>query len=116
MSTQPTAMIRPFSEGTPYTQDEPPGATFAWLLEQDEVPGLAMGLVKLEGPIHKTPAAHSEWEQVYLIFSGSGTVHLGEQSRDVRGPAVVVIPKHTRHSVQLEAGETMQYVFVNQYR
>jgi hypothetical protein len=64
----PQPRITPFDQGEPYAQAEPPGASFRWLLKQGEVAGLCMGLVTLEGPIHKTPASHGEWDQVYLIF------------------------------------------------
>ena len=110
-----TPLIRSFEEGEPYTQDEADGASFRWLLKKDEVTGLQMGLVELKGPIHKKPASHGQWEQVYLIFSGSGTIHLGRDSRHVSGCAIVVIPRNTTHSVELQAGEMMQYVYVNQY-
>jgi mannose-6-phosphate isomerase-like protein (cupin superfamily) len=116
MSNSPTPFVRPFAEGEPYTQPEPPGASFRFLLQRDEVPGLSMGLVTLEGPITKTPAAHDEWEQVYVIFSGSATVHLADKSYSISGPTVVVIPKNTRHSVECQAGQRLEYVYVNQYR
>ncbi len=115
MTIPPKPLIASFGDGEPYTQAEPPGASFRWLLKQGDVAGLCMGLVTLEGPIHKTPASHAEWDQVYLIFQGQGTIHLGEVSQHVSGPTVVVIPRNTRHSVQLAAGESIQYVFVNEY-
>jgi len=103
------------SDGEPYTQDEPPGASFRWLLKPAQVPGMCLGHVTLQGPIHKTPAAHADWDQVYLVLSGEGTIHLGEKSQAIRGQTVVVIPRNTRHSVQLAAGQTMTYVFINEY-
>lgn len=108
--------VRPFAEGEPYTQPEPPGASFRYLLKQEEVPGLCMGLVNLEGPIHKTPAAHKDWEQVYIVLSGSGTVHLAGKAYRIDGPTIVVIPRNTLHSVECKEGERLQYVYVNQYR
>jgi mannose-6-phosphate isomerase-like protein (cupin superfamily) len=108
--------VRPQQEWTPYTQPEPPGASFLRVLDQDEVPGLTLGHVTLNGPIHKTPATHDDWEQVYLILSGSGTVHLGGTSRKISGPGVIVIPRHTLHSVELAAGESLKYVYINQHR
>lgn len=45
MSTALPPTVRPFSEGEPYTQPEPPGASFRYLLKQDEVPGLCMLLL-----------------------------------------------------------------------
>jgi len=107
--------IRTFAECEPYSQEEPGTASFRWALKKNEVPGLQIGWVRLEGPIHKTPAAHQEWDQVYLVFSGSGTIHVGDKGRHVEGPAVVIIPRDTRHSVELREGEAMEYVFVNQW-
>jgi mannose-6-phosphate isomerase-like protein (cupin superfamily) len=116
----PTAAYKPFvrpqADWMPYTQPEPPGASFQYVLKQDEVPGLTLGHVTLTGPIHKTPATHTEWEQVYLILAGSGTVHLAGTSTKISGPGVVVIPKHTHHSVELAAGESLKYVYINQHR
>jgi len=118
-NSQPTlahAFIRAFADAKPYTQDEPGEATFNFLLEKDEVPGLQMGLVKLQGPIHKTPAAHETWEQVYLILEGTATIHLAEQTQRVETQSVVVIPKNSMHSVEVLEGESVRYVYVNQYR
>ena len=115
MSQSPEPMVKAFADCEPYTQDEPPGASFKWLLKKDQVPGLCMGLVTLEGPIHKTPAAHEEWEQVYVIHSGTGTLHMAGKDYRIAGPSIVVIPKNTMHSMELKAGEKMQYAFVNQY-
>lgn len=109
-------LVRSFSDAEPYEQDEPGESCFHWLLKKDEIPELQIGLVELAGPIHKTPASHEEFHQVYLIQSGQGTIHLGDQQRYVDGPTVVVIPKGTRHSVELAGGQVLRYVFVNQYR
>ena len=116
MSATQTPFVRPISEWEPYTQGEKPGIDFLRILNTDEVRGLTLGQVTLTGPVHKMPATHDEWEQVYLILEGTGTVHLGSDSQKVSGPAVVVIPKHTLHSVQLQAGEKLKYVYINQHR
>lgn len=115
MNEIPSPNIMPINAGEPYTQDEPPGAEFRWLLKPLQVPGMCLGHVTLQGPIHKTPAAHPDWDQVYLILSGEGTIHLGDRSQPVSGQTVVVIPRNTRHSVELVAGQTMTYVFFNEY-
>lgn len=109
-------LVRTFTEAEPYEQDEPGEAHFRWLLRRDEVPGLQVGLVELVGPIHKTPAAHAEWNQAYIVLSGKATIHLGEDTHHVTEPTVVVIPKGTMHSVAVSAGDRVQYVFANQYR
>jgi len=108
--------VRSFAEAEPYHQEEPGEATFHWLLKKDEVPGLQMGRVELKGPIHKTPAVHEDFHQTYLLLSGSATIYLDDQQESVTAPAVVVIPKNTRHSVQVPQGAALSYVFVNQLR
>jgi mannose-6-phosphate isomerase-like protein (cupin superfamily) len=108
--------VRPAACWAPYYQAEPPGASFSWLLKQDEIPGLTIGQVTLHGPIHKSPATHDDWEQVYLILSGSGMVHLNDRSHNVCGACVVVIPKGTLHSVEVKDGDELKYVYINQHR
>ena len=116
MNKQTSAVIRTFDQCEPYTQDEPGSASFRWAVKKDEVPGLQIGLVHLEGPIHKTPAAHEDFEQVYVIHAGAGTIHLGDQHRRIDGPTIVIIPRNTIHSIELKLGERMEYAFVNQWR
>lgn len=72
-----------------------------------------MGLVTIEGPIHKTPATHDDFDQVYLVFSGTATIHLDDQAIRITEPSAVVIPAGTHHSVKLQPNETLQYIFVN---
>ena len=114
-SRGPQPFFRPFAEGEPYVQEEPGEASFRWLLKKDEVPGLQIGHVELQGPIHKTPGSHEHFHQVYLIQEGRGLIHVGNQSRRVNGPTVVVIPKNTRHSIEVAAGERLRYEFINQH-
>lgn len=109
-------LVRSYQDAEQYEQEEPGKALFRWILKKDEIPGLQMGLVELKGPMHKTPATHIEFHQAYLIQSGRGTIHLGNEQRRVDGPTIVVIPKGVRHSVELAAGEELQYVYVNQHR
>jgi quercetin dioxygenase-like cupin family protein len=116
MTSTKQAFIRTFAEGEAYTQPEPAGAAFRSLLKRDEVPGLSMGLVTLEGPIHKTPGSHPDWEQVYLVLAGSATVHLPDGDRKIGPQSLVVIPRNTRHSMECAAGERVEYVYINQYR
>lgn len=116
MTKHNAPFIRKFADAEPYEQSEPGDARFGWLAAKDQIPGLAIGLVTLRGPIHKTPAAHEEWEQVYLIHSGRATIHLAGHSHAVSGPTIVSIPRRTHHSVEVAAGDELQYVFVNQYR
>ena len=109
-------LVRPFADAPAYEQKEPGDARFNWLIQKDEIPGLCVGRVRLKGPIHKTPAAHEEFHQTYLVLAGQGTIHVGSASHAIDGPTVVVIPKNTQHSVELKAGQEIEYAFINQYR
>ena len=105
--------VRELDQCEPYEQEEPGIASFRWVLQQGEIPGLCAGFVTLEGPIHKTKGAHDDWDQMYLIFAGTGTLHLAGESYRITKPAAVIIPRGTEHSVELSQGETIQYVYVN---
>lgn len=115
MSSKAQPLFRTFAQAKPYEQNEPGEAKFNWLIEKNELPGMCVGRVRLVGPIHKTPTAHEELEQAYIILSGSGTIHLGDQHHHVSEPGVVIIPKNTLHSVELTQGQSLEYLFINQY-
>ena len=106
---------RTFDEAEAYIQQEPGEAQFNWLLKKEELPGLCIGRVRLKGPIHKTPASHDGWDQVYVILSGGGTVHLAGESIPVQARTVVTIPRETHHSVELKDGEEIEYIYINRY-
>jgi len=108
-------LVRKFDDALPYQQPEPGDARFSWLIGQGEFPGVTCGRVRLKGPIHKTPATHTGWDQAYLVIRGSGTVHLAGKPHRVEGPTVILIPRGTHHSVELAAGEELEYAFFNQY-
>lgn len=116
MTDSPVPFIRHLSEANPYEQEEPGEAFFHTMVVEDEIPGLSAGHVTLEGPIHKTPAIHTEWHQAYFIYSGSGVIHLGQKTCEVEAPVMVSIPKNTRHSVEVPAGESLKYLYINQWR
>jgi len=107
--------VRTFDQAEPYAQEEPGDARFNWLLKKNELPGLCIGRVRMKGPIHKTPASHEGWDQVYVIMEGSGTVHLESESISVKARSVVTIPQFTQHSVELKSGEEIEYIYINRY-
>lgn len=111
---KPKPIIRPFDQAAPYEQHEPGDAQFNRLLAAGEFPGIVSGRVRLNGPIHKTAASHDTWDQIYVVLAGSALLHLGETSAPVSGPTIVTIPRGTRHSVELKAGESIDYIYVNQ--
>lgn len=109
---KPTPSFTPFDLCAPYTQDDAPGLSFRKVLPEGIIANVDMGLVIAEGPTHKFPGTH-EWDQVYLIFRGTGWVHLAGERIRVDRPGIVVIPKGTEHSVEVGEGEVMEYVYVN---
>ena len=114
MHAQTEPLIRPFDQAVEYAQEEPGVAQFNRLIAAGEFPGIVSGRVRLKGPIHKTPAVHDTWDQIYLVLSGSAVLHVGAFRTPVSGPTVVTIPRGTRHSVELADGESIDYVYINQ--
>lgn len=115
MNKEVQPLVRTFEEAKAYEQNEPGDARFNWLIEQGEVAGLCVGRVRLKGPIHKTPTAHELCDQAYIVLSGQGTIHLGDAHHAITEPGVIVIPRHTMHSVELKEGQQIEYLFINQY-
>nr|MBC7245361.1 AraC family ligand binding domain-containing protein [Chloroflexota bacterium] len=107
--------LKKFEECPTYDQDDGPNVEFRRLLGPGVVPGLAIGLVTLQGPTYTKPRRHADFHQVYLIISGSGTVKIGEHTTHVQGPTIAVIPRDTAHSVELTEGETMQYIYISEF-
>ena len=108
------AYYRPFDETEAYTQEDAAGLAFRKVLPAGIVPDVDMGLVTLTGPTHKWPGTHP-WDQVYLVFRGTGWVHLAGERIRIERPGIVVIPNGTLHSMEVEAGEVMGYVYVNRH-
>ena len=107
--------FRPFDECEPYTQKDAAGLSFNWALPKGVIPGLQMGLVTAEGPTHKFAATHAEWDQVYLVFKGSGYIYLNDKQIRIDRPGIIVIPNGTKHSIEVDDGQVMQYIFVHKY-
>lgn len=106
--------VKKFEECPTYEQESGPNVEYRRLLPRGVVADLSMGLVALVGPTYTKTGRHSDWRQVYLVISGSGTVKIGEKAVRVEGPTVVVIPHNADHAVELAEGERMQYIYVNQ--
>ena len=107
--------FRPFDDCDRYTQEDAAGLAFRKVLPEGIIPHVDMGLVTAEGPTHKFPGTHDTFDQVYLVFRGKGYVHLTGQGIRIDRPGIVVIPHGTEHSIQVDAGEVMQYVYVNHH-
>jgi len=96
----------------PVHPEDAPGLSFRKVLPEGIIADVDMGLVTAEGPTHKFPGAH-DWDQAYLVFRGTGYIHLGGKKLRIDRPGIVLIPRGTEHSVEVDAGVTMQYVYVN---
>ena len=107
------ACFVPFDEAPAYAQEDAAGLSFRKVLPEGVVPHVDMGLVTAVGPTHKRPGVHKEFDQCYLVFRGTGTVHLAGRRCRIDRPGIVVIPHGTEHSMEVDAGQTMQYVYVN---
>ena len=104
--------FRPFEECDAYTQDDAAGLSFRKVLPEGIVPDMDMGLVTAQGPTHKFAGSHP-FDQTYLVFRGKGYIHLSGERIRIEKPGIVVIPHGTEHSMEVDAGEPMQYVYVN---
>lgn len=84
-----------------------------WRERGGAIPHVDRGLVVAVGPTHKRPGVHPDFDQCYLALCGTGAVHLAGRCIRIECPGIVVIPRGTGHSMEVDAGETMQYVYVN---
>ncbi len=53
---------------------------------------------------------HAEYEEVYYVLSGRGTITLGEEKHALRPGAVAVIPRGLPHSLEAEDGDTLEFI------
>jgi mannose-6-phosphate isomerase-like protein (cupin superfamily) len=104
--------FKSFTACDSYTQEDAAGLFFKKVLPEGIIADVDMGMITAHGPTHKLPGTH-DWEQVYLIFRGKGYIHLAGEKIRIDQPGIVVIPKGTQHSMQVDAGEIMEYVYVN---
>ena len=107
------ACFVPFEDTEAYTQEDAEGLSFRKVLPEGIVPHVDMGLVTAVGPTHKHAGVHDDFDQCYLVFRGTGAVHLAGRRIRIDRPGIVVIPHGTEHSMEVDAGQTMQYVYVN---
>lgn len=107
--------IRKFSDGIPYTQECGPNCEFLTILKKGEVGDMGSGFIKMKGPTWNKPAAHDKWNQFYIILKGNGIMQIGDEKYPVTGPSVVMIPFNTLHALEVEEGEEVEYIYVNQH-
>lgn len=49
-------------------------------------------------------------EQVYIIISGEGMMHVGGEEREVREGDLIHIPSNTEHGIRNTSQETLEYI------
>jgi quercetin dioxygenase-like cupin family protein len=56
--------------------------------------------------------SHDEQEQIFVVLRGKGRVTIGDETREIRGGMVVLIPRRARHSV-VATGRVLVYIYVS---
>ena len=103
-----------FGEGEPYTQESGPDCKFSAILKKGEVGDMQAGLVCMKGPTWNEPASHDKWHQFYILLKGKGIMKIGDEKFPVMAPSIIKIPYNTLHAMEVEKGEYVEYIYVNQ--
>lgn len=98
-----------------YEQDSGANITYQFVVRPGEMGLLSAGRVRLKGPTRKSTDSHPDWDQLYIILKGSGTVLVAGEEHPVGPGHVVRVPRHTDHGVRLAEGESLEYVYVNAF-
>lgn len=61
-------------------------------------------------PGQATHPHHLEQREVYLILRGSGTMHIGDESRDVAAGDALVIPPHAPQWIENRGTDVLEFV------
>ncbi|MFZ2021142.1 MAG: cupin domain-containing protein [Terracidiphilus sp.] len=103
--------IKQFSEGEPFRCA---GNEFVMLLPRDET-GACEAVLQMVRPGGKTPPnRHETFMQIYLIWSGEARVFIGDESKQVRAPAVAFVPPRTEHWVENAlADRELHYIYIS---
>ncbi len=56
------------------------------------------------------PHAHADYDEVYYVLSGSGTITLDQQTHSVGPGSAVVIPAGVPHSLEANPGEVLEFI------
>ncbi|MCC7518031.1 MAG: cupin domain-containing protein [Verrucomicrobiae bacterium] len=99
-----------------YEQDSGPNITYQFVVSPGTMGLMSAGRVRLSGPTTKARDRHAGWDQVYIVLCGQGTIVVAEQRHRVGPGYVVRIPRNTWHHVELNAGDTLDYIYVNAFQ
>ncbi|MEM7231624.1 MAG: cupin domain-containing protein [Planctomycetota bacterium] len=53
---------------------------------------------------------HAEYDEVYYVLGGTGTITMGEETHELRPGAVVVIPRQIPHSLEADTDEPLDFL------
>ncbi len=53
---------------------------------------------------------HAEYDEVYYVLSGRGTISFGTETHPLRPGTATVIPRGLRHSLEAADGDTLEFV------
>jgi mannose-6-phosphate isomerase-like protein (cupin superfamily) len=110
-----SAYYKTFSEIPTYSDPGSQNQTCRDILPKGIVSGLGVGYNILDGPGRVGIGNHSDFDQVFVIVQGQGTLLRGEERIFLQAPCIVHIPAHTNHDVLVEPGGHIEYVYVNEY-
>lgn len=106
--------VVPFEKCPYYNQEGKGDIRYQKVLPKGEIGNLDVGYVRLKGPAKTVINTHTEWHQIYLVISGSGTVVLDDKEYRAQSPCLIRVPAGTKHFVNLSTNEEMSYVYVNE--
>ncbi len=104
--------LKRFDEIESYSDPGSQNQTCRDILPQGAVAGVSIGYNILEGPGRVGRNEHT-WDQTFVVVEGRGTLELGGQRISLEAQMIVVIPAGTPHDTVVEAGERIEYVYVN---
>ncbi|MFA6505853.1 MAG: cupin domain-containing protein [Treponemataceae bacterium] len=110
-----SAYLKSFDEIPSYSDPESHNQLCRDILPKGIVPGLLIGYDKIRGPGNNGTGRHENFDQVFVVLSGRGSLMRGEERIPVRAPCVVHIPRNTSHDVFVAEGDEIEYVYVNRY-
>lgn len=82
------------------------------LLTEGEAASRNLSITWVEGEpgSEQLPHAHPDSEQVYVIVSGRGLMHVAGEEQEVGPGTLVFIPKNAQHRIRNVGSEKLSYV------
>lgn len=85
------------------------------ILPKGIVDGLLVGYDRITGPGRNGLGRHEDFDQVFVVLKGRGTLLRGSGRILLEAPSVIHIPRGTEHDVFVAEGDEIEYVYVNRY-